>query len=234
MSFIYEGRLNHGELFHVHQLTMKDISDILRLQNEVYEKIANKSQLAQLTEDEYQYILTGNGLMLGTYVNDELIAIRALLVPAEDDPEHLGIDVGLMDKQLSEVIYQEISFVNPDFQGNRLQQTLATLIMEQLAKQSHNYRYVCCTVAPFNIPSLIDKFRQDMYVKALKPKYDNQLRYIFLKDLQQDFPNETIKEQQDVPTDAIEQQQTLLAAGWVGIALKSDGETSTITYVKSK
>lgn len=234
VSLIYEGKLNHGELFHVHQLAMNDISEILRLQNDVYEKIANKSQLAKLTEDEYKYILTGNGLMLGAYVNNELIAIRALLVPEEDDPEHLGKDVGLTDEQLSEVIYQEISFVNPDFQGNRLQQTLATLIMDELAKRPHNYRYVCCTVAPFNIPSLIDKFRQGMYVKALKLKYDDQLRYIFLKDLKQDLLSDHIEEKQDVPIDSIDKQQTLLASGWVGTTLKRNGHSYAITYVKNK
>src|SRR5690625_8036545 len=110
--------------------------------------------------------------MLGVFVKNELIAIRALLVPKIDDPEHLGLDVGLSKEQLAEVIYQEISFVHLDYQVNRLQLTLAKLIMEQLEKDKHKYRYVGCTVAAFNLPSLIDEFKRRMYVRDLTLKYE--------------------------------------------------------------
>ena len=232
MQTIYKGRLNNGDDFHVRPLTIKDISKIFRLQSDVYKKITNKAQLAQLTKDEFEYILTGKGLMLGVFVENELIAIRALLVPKIDDPEHLGLDVGLSKEQLAEVIYQEISFVHLDYQGNRLQQTLAKLIMEQLEKENHKYRYVCCTVAPFNLPSLIDKFKQGMYVKALTLKYADQLRYVFLKDLQAPLPIESVKEKRDVPMELIEQQQQLLANGWVGMSLKRNDNSYVVTYVK--
>lgn len=231
MSVIYEGQLNSKKLYQVRRLTVEDLSKILTLQKHVYEAIENKAQLAQLTKEEYEYILTGKGFILGVFVADELIAIRALLVPKINDPEHLGLDVGLAGEQLKEVIYQEISFVHPKFRGNRLQQTLAKLIMAELGKEDHPYRYVCATVAPFNIPSLLDKFRQGMCVKALKLKYEDQLRYIFLKDLHRDFPIEAIKEKRDLPLTATMQQQQLLAAGWIGLSLEKREDTYVITYV---
>ena len=33
--------------------------------------------------------------------------------------------------------------------------------MDELQKENGKYDYVCCTVAPFNIPSLKDKFSRD-------------------------------------------------------------------------
>src|SRR5699024_337409 len=109
---IFEGRLKQGDIFQVSQLAMEDIDQILQLQNEVYDALESKAQLARLTKEEYEYILSGKGLVLGVFIKKELIAIRALLVPEIDDPEHLGLDVGLSREQLLEVIYQEISFVH--------------------------------------------------------------------------------------------------------------------------
>ena len=40
--------------------------------------------------------------------------------------------------------------------------------MERLKKD--DYKYVCATVAPFNIPSLKDKFAQQMEIAAMKWK----------------------------------------------------------------
>ena len=50
--------------------------------------------------------------------------------------------------------------------------------MDELQKEDSKYDYVCCTVAPFNIPSLKDKFAQGMAIAALKEKYGGSLRYV--------------------------------------------------------
>ena len=48
----------------------------------------------------------------------------------------------------------------------------------RITKENSKYDYVCCTVAPFNIPSLKDKFSQGMEIAALKEKYGGSMRYV--------------------------------------------------------
>src|SRR5699024_11520682 len=74
-------------------------------------------------------------------------------------------------------------FVHQDYQGNGLQKIMASLIMQELSKTSHSYKYICATVAPDNIPSLKDKFAQNMEIKALVTIYDEKQRYVFAKKL---------------------------------------------------
>ncbi|WNS76406.1 GNAT family N-acetyltransferase [Bacillus sp. DTU_2020_1000418_1_SI_GHA_SEK_038] len=228
---IYEGTLikDGGTIpFVVQPLTMADLGRILEVQEKVVSHLNGKTTLQPLTEEEFQYILEGNGMMIGAFVGGELIAFRALLVPVMDE-EHLGLDIGLGESELPKVIYQEISNVLPDYRGNQLQKTLAGLIMKELSKNDHGYRYVCCTVAPFNIPSLKDKFSQGMMIAALKEKYGGSLRYIFVKDL-----GETIEldwsESLFIPMVDTAAQQSKLAEGWRGIRMEDRNRELWVEY----
>jgi hypothetical protein len=223
MEILYEGTLKQdARRFAVFPLSIDHLQQILTLQDIVIESLENKEILQPLTLEEYQYILEGNGLMIGAFVGEQLIAFRALLVPPIDE-EHLGLDIGLSEEELTRVIYQEISIVHPAYRGNRLQKTLAFLIMQQLEQLNNTYDYVCCTVAPFNIPSLKDKFAQGMEIAALKVKYGNRLRYIFVKKLTEEKPDWS--DFISLRMDDISSQQALLAKGWRGIAMEHrDGE----------
>ena len=218
MKLIDRGILMYSKQpFEVHQLSLTDLDAILTLQDKVVASLENKAVLAPLTRDNFQYILEGNGLMIGAFVDEQLIAFRALMVPLIDE-EHLGRDIGLTEEELASVIYQEISNVHPAYRGNRLQQTLATLIMKEFAKQNKTYAYVCCTVAPFNIPSLKDKLAQGMEIAALKEKYGGKLRYVFVKELKEGR-QKTEAAVQTLRMDDTAGQQALLADGWRGFQM---------------
>ncbi|HGP3677110.1 TPA: GNAT family N-acetyltransferase [Bacillus pacificus] len=219
MTVLYEGRLKqNNERFHVTLLTLENIEQILSLQNVVVETLEDKSRLQPLSLEEFQYILEGNGMMIGAFIKNELIAFRALLVPPMDD-EHLGLDIGLPESELHRVIYQEISNVHPNCRGNGMQKILATVIMDELQKENGKYDYVCCTVAPFNIPSLKDKFSQGMEIAALKEKYGGSMRYVFVKELRgvkkQDWTDIKI-----VPMSDAGGQQALLSEGYRGYEME--------------
>ncbi|MGE8203302.1 GNAT family N-acetyltransferase [Heyndrickxia sp. NPDC080065] len=219
MEIIYEGTLNNKkEQYQVSPLSMSHIKQILTLQELVVDALENKEILQPLNTQEFENILGGNGFMIGAFVKKQLIAFRALLVP-EIDQDHLGLDIGLGENDLSKVIYQEISNVHPEYRGNRLQQTLATLIMQELKKHTNNYAYICCTVAPSNIPSLKDKFAQDMEMAALKEKYGGRLRYIFVKGLEEKSDRKW-EETATLRMDDISGQQALLKKGWRGIQMQ--------------
>jgi hypothetical protein len=223
MDWINEGEFKKGGRYKVRRLSLNDMSEILVVQEEVAAQLTDKDSLAALSEEEFKYILSGNGLMLGVFVDNQLIAFRALLVPALDN-EHLGWDIGLSEDDLAKVIYQEISCVLPTFRGNGLQKILAGIIMEELSTQNHPYRYICCTVAPFNIPSLKDKFAQGMHIAAVKEKYGGRLRYIFVLDLEENNENEN-RSNIHVKMKDIDAQKLLFTQGKHCIAMeeKDDG-----------
>ncbi|QCJ41413.1 GNAT family N-acetyltransferase [Bacillus sp. S3] len=231
MSSIFQGNLG-VQPYIVQRLSIANLPKVLSIQEQVVANLEKKSNLQPLTPEEFQYILEGNGLMIGAFVSQELIAFRALLVPVVGDSEHLGLDIGLSEAELPSVIYQEISNVLPEYRGNGLQKTLAKVIMEELEQETHDFRYVCTTVAPFNIPSLKDKFAQGMQIAGLKEKYGGMLRYIFVKDLNE--PQRTdYKETIEVSMNDISDQQEKLAQGWRGVRMKMDSnQTIIIEYCR--
>ncbi|SCB82609.1 N-acetyltransferase [Bacillus wiedmannii] len=224
MTVLYKGSLKqNNEPFHVTLLTLENIEQILSLQNVVVEALEDKSRLQPLSLEELQYILEGNGMMIGAFIENKLIAFRALLVPPIDE-EHLGLDIGIPESELHRVIYQEISNVHPNCRGNGMQKILATVIMDELQKEDSKYDYVCCTVAPFNIPSLKDKFAQGMEIAALKKKYGGSMRYVFVKELRGDKERNWTDVKSVPMSDAIG-QQALLSEGYRGYEMeKVDGD----------
>ncbi|MGH0780299.1 GNAT family N-acetyltransferase [Bacillus cereus] len=229
MTVLYEGRLKqNNELFHVTLLSLEHIEQILLLQNVVVEALEDKSRLQPLSQEEFQYILEGNGMMIGAFIENELIAFRALLVPPIDD-EHLGLDIGLPESELHRVIYQEISNVHPNWRGNGMQKILATVIMDELQKEDSKYDYVCCTVAPFNIPSLKDKFAQGMKIAALKEKYGGSMRYVFVKELREDNERDWTEIENVLMSDA-GGQQALLSEGYRGYKMEKVDEDFVVKF----
>ncbi|WP_242226405.1 GNAT family N-acetyltransferase [Bacillus cereus group sp. BfR-BA-01358] len=229
MTVLYEARLKqNNELFHVTLLSLEHIEQILLLQNVVVEALKDKSRLQPLSQEEFQYILEGNGMMIGAFIENELIAFRALLVPPIDD-EHLGLDIGLPERELHRVIYQEISNVHPNWRGNGMQKILATVIMDELQKEDSKYDYVCCTVAPFNIPSLKDKFAQGMEIAALKEKYGGSMRYVFVKELREDNERDWT-DIKSVPMNNAGGQQALLSEGYRGYKMEKVDEDFVVKF----
>ena len=232
MNHIFEGTIKKSnqleQSFFVKALTLNHLSEIVSVQEQIIHSLKDKQSLQPLSKQEFEFILNGNGLMIGAFVDETLIAFRALLVPLIDE-EHLGLDIGLKVDELQQVIYQEISNVLPEYRGNQLQKTLAILIMQELSQQHDEYRYVCCTVATSNIPSLKDKFVQGMEILALKEKYGGLMRYIFVKDLQE--VNSPIWNQvMFIQIDDFETQQAKLAEGWRGFQLEDRNGVQWINF----
>jgi hypothetical protein len=214
--------------YEVYVLNESHIPQLMNLQYEVIDALENKAILQPLDEQELRYILSGNGIMIGVFVQEKLIAFRALLEPALDE-EHLGYDIGLStENELKKVLYQEISNVHPNFRGYGLQRTMADIIMQQV--DITRFNIVCATVMPGNIASLKDKFSQGMHIANLKYKYGGKLRYVFAKSLKEQtrsYSREVFLDMKDT-----KEQQRLLKEGYVGLAMQKDGENWLVQYVK--
>ena len=195
------------------QLTVADLSSIQALQQVVVEDLEDKGILQPLSTEEFLNILNGNGIMIGVYEDEELVAFRALLKPATNEDEHLGLDVGALD--LARVMYQEVSVVHPNMRGKGLQQQMGKFIMAKVDTAS--YDWVCATVMPFNIASMKDKLGQGLFIRALKLKYGGKLRYVFGKDLHE--VGYAFSESQLIAMADTVGQQALLAQGYVGTSI---------------
>ncbi|MGG0644865.1 GNAT family N-acetyltransferase [Sporosarcina gallistercoris] len=222
--------LKDGTTLPVVKLTTSDLPEIMRLQAKVIEHLSDKNFLQPLTDEEFEYILEGNGVVVGVRAEDNLIAFRALLDPGEDD-EHLGKDAGIPQKQWSSVLYSEITNVDPAFQGNGLQRQLGKIVMEEV--DTEQYTYVCSTVAPFNIASIKDKLELGMHIAALSVKYETLTRYIMMKNL---LTEVTVTNDDPIEVGMGEtiEQQKLLQAGWIGTSIKVSDGGYTVLYRKQK
>lgn len=220
---IFEGML--GEVpFTVSTLTVSDLPLIKLLQQKVIAALPDQNILQPLNDEELLNILGGNGLMVGAFVEGQLIAFRALLKPNENEDEHLGLDIAAND--LSRVLYQEISNVHPHYRGFGLQKTLANIIMTQV--DFDKYDWVCATVMPYNIASLKDKFAQHMQIFALKYKYGGKLRYVFAKSLQAEI--ERSGESVYISMGDVEQQQHYLKNGYYGVDMVKRDDDWYVEY----
>lgn len=213
-------------MFTYRLLNENDLPIIQALQGDVCEALENANILQPLSEAELVHILRGNGVMLGVFVEKQLAAFRALLRPAADEEEHLGLDVGADD--LSKVLYQEISNVHPHFRGQGLQKLMAGWIMKEV--DMTQFDWVCATVMPYNIASLKDKFAQGMYVYALKYKYGGKLRYVFGKNLHMSCSFEG--QQVTVSMGDTAAQQQLLEEGFIGTSMEPAGDDWAVVFRK--
>lgn len=217
------------ETYEVHVLTEAALPQIELLQQAVVAALPDPNILQPLSEEELRFILQGNGVMIGLYIEETLIAFRALLRPEVDD-EHLGYDIGLDDTQLSNVLYQEISNVHPNYRGYGLQRKMADYAMSQV--DTSMYPIICATVMPYNIASLKDKFSQGMHVAALKYKYGGKLRYVFAKYLtkQLEWTNEVV----EVEMNETALQQNLLKNHFLGVQMVQKEAKWFVIYKKIK
>ena len=157
---------------------------VVQLQNKVIEQLEDPSVLQALTTEEYEHIFSEEGLIIGCFVKEQLIAIRAMIFPPLEE-EYLGEHARIPVDERHLIMYQEISFVDPDYTGNGIQQLLAEVIVEQVDQT--RVRYMCATVQPTNIPSLLDKFRQGFVATAMGEIYPDKLRFVFVKDVRQSY-----------------------------------------------
>lgn len=223
----WKGMLGERE-YVVRELTIDHVDDIFRIQDIVLGSLENNNFLSPLTKEEYEGSIA-NRLMVGVFVEEELIAFRALALP-EIDEHHLGFDIGLQAEQLDKVVYQEITNVHPDYRGFGLQKKLGNIAMELL--DATTYTHVCATVAPFNIASLKDKLSQGMVIGALKKKYEDMLRYVFYKKLHEE--RKAGSEVLQIHMGDTEKQQQLLADGWIGTSILQKDEDWYVTYEENK
>lgn len=225
---IATGKLHDDQTFYVRYLTLDDLPIIMKLQEKVKDALVSGAILEPLSKEEFTVILSEHELMIGVFIEEKMIAFRAMLKP-EIDKAHLGIDAGLTTEELPKVIYSEISNVDPDYRGNGLQSFMGKLLMKRF--DGKRFNYVCATVAPQNIPSLKDKLELGLEIVALKEKYGGKLRYILIKDLATK-PKDNRTGLTFILMKDIKKQQKILAARFQGVSIKEENGEWFVGYSK--
>lgn len=172
--------------FYVKYVEPKEIPEVLKLQDYIYEQITRKEIFVRDTEEELIAALNDKGIIFGIYTNEgRLAAYRFINVPGENS-HNMGNDVYLQKSEFHKVVHLETTVVHPDFRGLGLQK----LTLDYATKWSvaNGYRYLFCTVSPYNPVSLNNIMSGELKVRNLKKKYatkehDGYLRYILSRDL---------------------------------------------------
>ncbi|TDM39984.1 hypothetical protein ETI08_13335 [Macrococcoides goetzii] len=209
----------------IRKAQINDVQVIERIQQRALDVLANPEELdpvpiEELTED------IRKGLMAVAEIEGVVGAFRTMHIPDED---YLGPYAGIKDAQAAGLIYSDITIVDPDFRGLSLQRQLGEWLFTEVAAQ---FNIVMATVHPDNTPSLKDKFHLGMHIIAMDQLYGGKLRFIFMKDLTQQFKFRDVVEVERQETERI---NGLLDEGYRGIGLNGDklhfGKIDPTTYV---
>lgn len=210
MKLLQRFPLKNKAICTLYVLTEAQQAEVVQLQNQVVDHLQDKSILQALTHEEWQYIFSDKGLIIGAFVDEQCVAIRAVLQPPLAD-EYMGEHCYVTPEQRPYIMYQEISFVHPKMTGNGLQQKLAQTIMQEM--DTTVVKYVTTTVAATNIPSLLDKFRQQMVATAYEEIYEGKMRFVLVKRTD-NAPLLTLGETEVMPFTDIAIVQQRLRTAW--------------------
>lgn len=154
--------------------TLKDIESIVQLQQIVYEQ-TNNNWLSTVSVEELEDAI---GLHLAVLKEHDgsIVAFRMLALPAND---YLGEHLNKNGNH----IYYDISFVHPNYRGQKLQTLMGQWLKENVVIPG-KYDAILSTVHPSNIPSQIDKFKLGMYVQSFGEFYGGKPRFVFVDPLQ--------------------------------------------------
>lgn len=212
---------------------LAEISEIQRLQQDVYDQLPNKSVLVTDSYESMTQDLQSGGMVIGVYNgNGKLIAYRFITFP-KGDTHNLGVDLKLSAPALSRVAHLETTVVHPEYRGNHLQSETLGVALPMIEQQG--FQHVLCTVSPMNPYSLYNVMSHGLKIKALKRKYvteeqkDGLWRFILHRDLQEKRGIQ-IDQWLNVGLTEFERQSNLISNGFQGVSLTQ--ERSALHYVK--
>ncbi|TYQ18177.1 UNVERIFIED_CONTAM: hypothetical protein Cloal_0595 [Acetivibrio alkalicellulosi] len=206
-------------------LNTDDLTDIMILQDSILKNLGLSELAVALTNDELSFILDGNGDSLGTFISGELRACCSLLWNVPDNI-NMAKELGFDAYSLSQVEQFEMALVHSDLRGHKMQQKLATILIER-SKITHQKRYLFTTVSPHNFPSIQTITSLGLNIVKLTKMYNNWNRYIAYKDFSYEQLLDKSQVVEVLNTDYTKQKH-LLENGYRGFSLKKDKNNNII------
>jgi hypothetical protein len=227
MGPLLSGRLINNtqgkeENFYIFRLDLSHLDQLDKLQKVVLDNMERKDHYTGLLVEEFENVLSVGGVTVGVFVEEELVGFYSILFPGHSE-DNLGRDIGIPEKYFPDVAHLEAAGIHPDYRGNSLQKIMTSICLEQ-AMKIKQIKYLCVTISPYNYPSLDHMFAFKLYIRDLKVKYGDMLRYICSKDMEE---KQIIKADSivEVEISGHSEQLKLLQQGYVGFRLiKSEGK----------
>lgn len=210
-------------------LTPGDLQQVLQLQNRVIGKLERQEDCVPIPEKELRFILEGGGESLGLFIRDRLYATCSLLLDVGYE-QNMARELGFKEEELAQVAQFELSLVDTNLRGNKLQSRLAGILARRLKKRG-TARYLFTTVSPFNYASMQTVTSLGMQIAKIGRMYFDWDRYVVYKDLIQPVELDTANAI-GIPNTDLSRQKQLLRNGYRGFSQIRDEEGIKILYAK--
>lgn len=206
-----------------HSALMKDLPELVSLQNHVALHLASAEAFATDDMDFYKPIVTGEGhILLARDTQGLLAGASVIRYPSIDDQENLGHLVYSDAESLRRVRHLESIFIRENCRGKGLSRCL---LKENIRATNVSERDILmATVWPCNLSSLKLHLKAGLAILAFAYKYDGKPRFI----LSSHRPElASVLEKKMVPASDMKMHEELLHSGWIGIDAVAEG----IVYV---
>jgi hypothetical protein len=200
-------------------LDEKHLPLVMQLQEVIVQKLVRPDLLQAFSYDFMKRHMGPQGVVLGVFAENRLVAFRNIYYPDPFDAEwNLGMDLGLPEAERIKVANLQMVCVHPRYQGNSLALKLNRVSLGLLREWGIRH-HICATVSPYNIWNLPVLLASGFRIVKLKNKYGGKVRYIVHQDLRQPLHFDEGGAER-VRLDDLAAQQKWFASGYCGVALE--------------
>ncbi|WP_036729463.1 hypothetical protein [Peptoniphilus mikwangii] len=198
------------------------LEELLDFTDDVCSRIEDVKTFARDTREDFMYVFSGNGKILGVFLDDKLVAYRNMgIIPYE---ESLAVGIKPVEIPREKIVQHDAVLVHEVARGKNIQNITRKILEKSL--ENEGYNYYMSTVAPSNIYSLRNTINNGFVIVGLENKYadeenvDGLIRFIFYKSKHEKL--EYSKEEVFIPIHNYEEIRNILSQGYVGTELEND------------
>lgn len=208
----------HALEYTITYLEEKHLPLLMHLQEVIVQNLSRPDLLQAFSYDFMKRHLGPQGVVLGVFVEKQLVAFRNIYFPDSWDAEwNLGKDLGLPEEELVNVANLQMVCVHPRFRGNSLALKMNRVSLG-LLRESRTHYHVCATVSPYNIWNIPVLLNGGFRIVRLKNKYGGKIRYIVHQDLRTSLRFND-RSAVSARLDDLDAQKKWLDNGFYGVAL---------------
>jgi len=210
----------------IQRLAPQHLSAVVDLQQQARRHAAeNDAIFMERPTDILAACLADEGVAVGAFVADQLVAFRLLYYPGKFNQ---GEYAGLPPEEWNKVVHLEIGVVHPLHRGHALQRRLTAQVLAE-ADDLRCKRYLCSVVSPQNYPSIKDKLVVGMPVVRLLELPGGHWRYIFCRDRMKPAQFDEVAAI-SVSVNDRERQLQLLSQGYQGFRIEKLSHDTVLWY----
>lgn len=166
--------------------SIEQADEIHTLMQTVHDRMDNKTLYVC---DDLAYVkshIEDNGFtVIACNEASEIVGCFMVRYPGLSE-DNLGMDIGLNQEELNQVVHMESAVVLPQYRGLGLQLAMLRYAEEML--DTSKYKYLMATVSPDNPWSYHSLEKNGYELKLIKEKYGGFMRRIYLKILTISYP----------------------------------------------